>query len=111
MVRPTSAKKRLVVSYSNLPEDVMEAFKLQYPGGYNEVLMRIEKPNGECIFVVPFETPEISYMVKVDVKIDDIDSEDEDSDGYDDDLKGADDIQSSDSDDSEDSDSDDDSVM
>ena len=33
--------------------------------------MRIDKPNGEFFYAVPFETDEINYLVKIDVKIDD----------------------------------------
>ena len=43
-------------------------------------------------FQWPFETEEISYLVKIDVKIDDGSNEEEDKDYYDDDLKGADEL-------------------
>lgn len=56
-------------------------------------MTRIDKPNGEPIFVVPYETDEISYLVKIDVKIDDA-TDDVDDDFFgDDELKGADEIQ------------------
>ena len=62
-------------------------------------MMRIDKPNGDFFFAVPFETEEISYLVKIDVKIDDASGEEEDKDYYDDDLKGADELANDNSDD------------
>ena len=85
-----NAKKRLVVSFNNLPAELQEALKAAHPAGFADVMMRIPKPNGEFFFAVPFETEEISYLVKIDVKIDDASAEEEDKDYYDDDLKGAD---------------------
>ena len=94
-----SAKKRLVTSFNNLPLELQEAVKAAYPLGYTDFMMRIDKPNGDFFFAVPFETEEISYLVKIDVKIDDISNEEEDKDYYDDDLKGADELTGDDSDD------------
>ncbi|MBR1799216.1 MAG: hypothetical protein IJ761_04880 [Bacteroidales bacterium] len=65
-------KRNLIVSYKNLPEDIKAAFKANYPEGYRDYLQKIVKPNGEPIFVVPFETDDTSYMVKFEVKIDQI---------------------------------------
>lgn len=83
-------KRRSVVSFANLPEELQEEVKKLYPYGYNEAMMRIEKPNGDFFYAVPFETDEVSYLVKVAVKIDDHVDEEEDKDYYSDDLKGAD---------------------
>lgn len=83
-------KRRSVVSFANLPEELQEEVNKLYPYGYNEAMMRIEKPNGDFFYAVPFETDEVSYLVKVAVKIDDHVDEEEDKDYYSDDLKGAD---------------------
>jgi hypothetical protein len=96
-----SAKKRLVVSFNNLAPELQEAVKAEYPAGFADFMMRIPKPNGEFFFAVPFETEEISYLVKIDVKIDDLSNEDDDKDYYDDDLKGADELANDDSEDDE----------
>ena len=56
-------------------------------------MMRVDKPNGDFFYAVPFDTEEIAYLVKVDVKIDDHAAEEDEKDYYDDDLKGADDLQ------------------
>ena len=63
-------KKNLIVSYKNLPDNLKELFKETYPEGYNNYITKFIKPNGEAIFVVPFETDDTAYMVKFDVKID-----------------------------------------
>ena len=94
-----NAKKRLVVSFKNMTPELQEEVKAAYPLGYSDYMIRIEKPNGEFFFAVPFETEEISYLVKIDVKIDDMSGEDEDKDYYDDDLKGADELANDDSED------------
>lgn len=63
-------KKNLIVSYKNLTEDLKEKLKEAYPDGYNNYLQRFTKPNGETIFVIPFETEDTCYMVKFEVVID-----------------------------------------
>ena len=89
-----SAKKRLVVSFNNMAPELQEEVKAAYPTGYTDFMMRIDKPNGDFFFAVPFETEEISYLVKIDVKIDDKSDEAIEDEYYgDDELKGADEIQ------------------
>ena len=94
-----STKKRLVVSLKNMAPELQEEVKAAYPTGFADFMMRIPKPNGEFFFAVPFETEEISYLVKIDVKIDDASHEEDDKDYYDDDLKGADELANDESDD------------
>ena len=93
-----NAKKRLVVSFNNLPAELQEALKAAHPAGFADVMMRIPKPNGEFFFAVPFETEEISYLVKIDVKIDDTNPDDDDKDIFsdEDDISGADELSSND---------------
>lgn len=89
-----STKKRLVTSFNNLSQEQQEEVKMLYPRGFTEVMTRIEKPNGDFFYVVPYETEEISYLVKIDVKIDDVPDDGADDDYYgDDELSGADEIQ------------------
>ena len=68
--RKKNLKKNLIVSYKNLTEELKEKLKEAYPDGYNNYLQRFTKPNGETIFVVPFETVDTCYMVKFEVVID-----------------------------------------
>lgn len=66
---------------------------MKYPFGFSDVMMRIDKPNGDFFYAVPFETDEVNYLVKIDVKIDDRSEEDEEKDYYDEEIKGADELQ------------------
>lgn len=88
----TSTKKRLITSYHNLPPELQEELKRQYPNGYTDKMLRIEKGPGDFFYAVLLETPDINYLVKVDVKIDDDVDEDDDKGYYDDEIKGAEEI-------------------
>ncbi len=70
MATTKKRKKNLIVSYKNLSEDLKALFKEAYPEGYSDYIQRFTKPNGETIFVVPFETDDTAYMVKFEMKID-----------------------------------------
>lgn len=70
MATTRKRKKNLIVSYKNLTDDLKNLFKEAYPDGYNNYITKFVKPNGEAIFVVPFETEDTAYMVKFDVKVD-----------------------------------------
>ena len=91
MINRKSNTPRSIVSFANLAPELQEEVKKLYPYGYTEAMMRIDKPNGDFFYAVPFETEAISYLVKIDVKIDEhVDAEDHEY--YDDDLKGADEL-------------------
>ncbi len=71
VMKPTiNNKKKLIVSYKNLSDELKELFKEAYPDGYTDHLQRTVKPNGDSIFSVPLETEDTTYMVKFEVKID-----------------------------------------
>ena len=82
-------KKKLIVSYKNLSEELLELFKEAYPEGYKDYIQKTIKPNGDPIFVVPLETDDTTYMIKIEVKIDSALAADEemDKDFYGDDDK------------------------
>ncbi|MDR0814185.1 MAG: hypothetical protein LBN37_00370 [Bacteroidales bacterium] len=63
-------KKRLVVSYKNCSNEVLQAIKEKYPLGYGDAIMKIEKPNGDFFYAITVDLEDVSYLVKVDVKID-----------------------------------------
>ncbi len=71
-------KRRVVTSFQNLPQELQELVKAQYPTGYTDAMMRIEKPNGDFFYAVPYATDEIDYLVKINVKIDDKVADDDD---------------------------------
>ncbi len=94
MTTQMTKKRNLVTAFNNLPIELQEAVKAHYPAGFTEAMIRVDKPNGDFFYAVPFETEEVAYLVKIDVKIDDASIDDDSSDFYDDDeLKGADEIQ------------------
>lgn len=108
MATQNIVKKHIVTSFHNLSPEMQEAVKAKYPAGFVDAMIRVDKPNGDFFYAVPYDTDEIAYMVKVDVKVDDNSPDEDEKDYYDDEIKGADDIQSDDdaSDGSNDSDDD-----
>ncbi|MFI3279669.1 MAG: hypothetical protein SNG49_06765 [Rikenellaceae bacterium] len=57
---------------------MQEEVKAKYPLGFSDAMMRIDKPNGDFFYAVSYETEEIVYLVKIDVKIDDSDKMEKD---------------------------------
>lgn len=92
MTNESKPKKRVVINYHSLPVPLQEELKKKYPHGYTEAMIRIDKGPGDFFYAVVLETEEISYLVKVDVKIDGNLDEEEDKEYYDDEIKGADEI-------------------
>lgn len=85
-------KKRVVISYKNLTPELQEEVKKKYPHGYTDQMIRIDKGPGDFFYAIVLETADISYLIKVDVKIDDNLEEEEDKEYYDDEVKGADEL-------------------
>ena len=90
----TITKRRAVVSFENMSDEVAAAFSEKYPKGYSEYfqdLVKYDKPDGTSFYAVTVEIPDAIYLVKIKVKTDDaedierwLDGEDnEDSDGND----------------------------
>ena len=88
----TNSKRRLITSIHNLSPEQLAELKTLYPLGFNDVMIRYDKPDGTFFYTVPYETEDTYYMVKIDVKVDD--AVDDDNDGYydDDEIKGADEL-------------------
>ena len=68
-------KKRLVISYKNCPTEVLQAIREKYPTGYGDAIIKVEKPNGEFFHAITIDFEDVSYLVKVDVKIDNLTEE------------------------------------
>ncbi len=68
-------RKRLVVSYKNCTEEVLEAIKKKYPTGYSDYVIKVQKPNNDFFYAVTVDTDDASYLVKVDVKVDNLTEE------------------------------------
>ena len=70
----TTPKKRAVVSYENMSEELAAAFAEKYPTGYNDYfpdLVKYDKPDGTNFYAVTVEIPDAIYLVKIKVKTDD----------------------------------------
>ncbi|WP_289641816.1 hypothetical protein [uncultured Alistipes sp.] len=106
MTKQHIVKKHIVTSYRNLSPEMQETVKAKYPTGFTDAMMRVDKPNGDFFYAVPFDTDEVAYLVKIDVKIDDNAQEEDEKDYYDDEIKGADDLQDDNADTAERSDDD-----
>ncbi len=68
-------KKRLVVSYKNCPVEVLQALKEKYPTGYGDAIIKVQKPSGDFFHAITIDFNNVSYLVKVDVKIDNLTEE------------------------------------
>ena len=77
-----NAKKKVVVSFKNLSPELQEEVKKQYPLGFSEKMIRIDLGPEKFFYAVPFETEEVRYMVKINVKIDTKVEEEEEKDYF-----------------------------
>ena len=70
----TTPKKRAVVSYENMSEELAAAFAEKFPKGYSDYfpqLVKYDKPDGTNFYAVTVEIPDAIYLVKIKVKTDD----------------------------------------
>ena len=70
---PTN-KRRAVVSYENMSDELAAAFAEKYPKGYSDYfpdLVKYPKPDGTSFYAVTVEIPDAIYLVKIHVKTDD----------------------------------------
>ena len=80
-------KRRAIKSYKNLPLELKIAFDKLYEDGYGGKVQRITTPKGESIFVVPFDTDEANYLIKVKLRVTKADDEEDEEDINDDDVQ------------------------
>ena len=68
------SRKRHVVSYENMSEELTALFNEKYPKGFNDYLqdlVKYTKPDGTPFNAVTIETPDAIYLVKIKLKTDD----------------------------------------
>ena len=73
----TDCKKRHVVSYEKMAAhpDLAAAFAEKYPKGFSDYLtdlVKYPKPDGTSFYAVTIEVPDAVYLVKINVKTDDM---------------------------------------
>ncbi|MBL6447466.1 hypothetical protein JMN32_14200 [Fulvivirga sp. 29W222] len=96
-------KKRVIKSLENLDPTLKTLLKKKYPDGFESNLMRLTNAKNEPFFVVPLETDDTTYLVKIavtknsegeyDLEVDEEDNMDDDDDldvgdDYDPDFEG-----------------------
>ncbi|MBN2519260.1 MAG: hypothetical protein JXB17_02050 [Bacteroidales bacterium] len=64
------AQKRVIVSFQNLSEDVIDALNFKYPDGFENHVIKVDKGNNNYFYAVTVDYEDTSYLVKVDVSID-----------------------------------------
>ena len=82
MISEKKQKRRVVVSYKNLSAELREEVRKKYPFGYTDRMIRIDKGPGDFFYAIVLETEDTSYLIKVDVKVDDQVEEEEDKDFF-----------------------------
>jgi hypothetical protein len=71
-------KKRVIINYSNLPAEVLEALRQKYPLGYSNFVMKVKTGNDSFFYAVTVDMEDTSYLIKVPVKIDTKSTKDDD---------------------------------
>lgn len=67
-------KRRRVVRYESMNEELLAAFNEKYPRGFNDFLpdvTKYTKPDGTPFYAVTMELPDAVYLVKINVRTDD----------------------------------------
>lgn len=64
-------KRRIIVDYKNVTNEILDLFTDRYPYGYDEGdIIRFKNAKGEMVRAVPFETADTKYLIKVSVQMD-----------------------------------------
>ena len=64
-------KRRVIVDYKNVTQDILALFTDRYPYGYDESdILKFQNAKGELVKAVPFETSDTKYLVKISVEMD-----------------------------------------
>jgi DNA-directed RNA polymerase subunit delta len=72
-------KKRKIVDYSNVPENILNMLGELYPNGYDKDIIKFPNAKGELISAIRVETDDTIYLIKVSSQLkqmfDDLDIE------------------------------------
>ncbi len=69
--------KSIIISYDKLSDELKAKLSEKYPEGYRNFVIKYPKPNGDFFYAVSLETGDTNYLVKVDVRVDSVFSEQE----------------------------------
>lgn len=75
-------KRRVIVDYKSLPDNMLERLAVQYPEGFDEFIIKYTNSRGDRVSAIPVETEDTYYLVKMSVQlrrmVDDVDIEEVD---------------------------------
>ncbi len=75
-------KKRRIVDYSNVPEEILNKLGELYPNGYERDVIKFPNARGELVSAVRVETDDTIFLIKVSSQLkqmfDDLDIEEMD---------------------------------
>lgn len=60
-------KKRVIKSLENLDPSIKHLLKSEYPYGFEESLTKLTNAKNEPFYVVPLETDDTAYLIKISV--------------------------------------------
>lgn len=59
------AKKRIVKDYEDLPEEVINQVKMEYPEGFSQNLITYKNSEGKIVSALPFDTEAVYYLIRM----------------------------------------------
>lgn len=62
-------KKRIIVDYKNVTNEILDALNNAYPNGYEGKVIKFKNAKGETISAVPVETADSNYLVKISAQL------------------------------------------
>jgi hypothetical protein len=72
-------KRKVIVDYKNVPDEVLRSLSEKYPHGYNKAIIKFTNAKREVVSAVPIDVADTSYLVKVSTQlqkmVDDYDEE------------------------------------
>ena len=62
-------KKRVIKDYRNLPEEIREAIRDEYPQDYSNDVITFFDKDKHLVSALPYETEEVSYLIKLPLSL------------------------------------------
>jgi len=69
--KSSTPKRRVIVDYKNITQDILGLFADRYPYGYDDAdIVKFQNAQGATVKAVPIETADTKYLVKISVEMD-----------------------------------------
>lgn len=62
-------KRRVIVDYKNVPDEVLQKLAEKYPHGYSKAIIKFTNSKNEIVSAVPIEVGDTAYLVKVSTQL------------------------------------------